>query len=356
MRVHHGRRHVGVAHQLLDGADVVARLQQVRGERVPQGVAGGWLGQAGATARLAHGVLHHAFVQVVAALVLRLGVAVPARGREHPLPVDVARGARILQRQRVGQRHVAGARGHVLRVQLAHARQLLLQRRPRAGRQHGAPVLAALAATHRQLVGVQVDVLDAQRQRLAQPQAGAVHQQRHQMGEAVQLAEQRRRLASRQHHRDASPRLRAHHVVQPRQLHPQHLAVQEQQRRQRLVLGRGRHVPLRRQVRQEGRHLRFTHFTRVSLAVEHDETQHPVRVRAPGAGAVVPGLNRCTHLVEQPGLAGRPWGGFGGVVHGLHRARAGPRRGGPDLRRRKSPRSPVRKMQLRLPNNLFKVS
>src|SRR5262245_43355879 len=45
--VDHGGIHVGVAEQLLNGADVVALLQEVSGEGVAQRVAGGRLGDAG---------------------------------------------------------------------------------------------------------------------------------------------------------------------------------------------------------------------------------------------------------------------------------------------------------------------
>ena len=47
VRVDHRRLHVGMAQQLLDRADVVARLQQVRGEAVPRRVAASPLNNAG---------------------------------------------------------------------------------------------------------------------------------------------------------------------------------------------------------------------------------------------------------------------------------------------------------------------
>ena len=41
--VDHGGGHVAVAQKLLDSSNVVARLEEVGGEAVPEGVAGGWL-------------------------------------------------------------------------------------------------------------------------------------------------------------------------------------------------------------------------------------------------------------------------------------------------------------------------
>ena len=57
MRIDHGRVHVPVAQQLLDGADVVAVLEQVGREGVPQGVRAGPLGDAGPPDRLLDGPL-----------------------------------------------------------------------------------------------------------------------------------------------------------------------------------------------------------------------------------------------------------------------------------------------------------
>lgn len=58
--VSHGRVGVRVAEDFLDGADVVAIVEQMGGERMPKRVAGGWLGQAfPAGGLLHHGVLSH---------------------------------------------------------------------------------------------------------------------------------------------------------------------------------------------------------------------------------------------------------------------------------------------------------
>jgi hypothetical protein len=68
------------------------------------------------------------------------------------------------------------------------------------------------------------------------------------------------RFAGRQHGRQVAGLLRAHDAVEPRQLYLQHLLVEEQQRGQRLVLRRRRHLAVHGQVREErldlgGRHV-----------------------------------------------------------------------------------------------------
>lgn len=46
MRIDHRRRHIRVAEQLLHGTDIVASLEEMRGEGVTQRVRRGRLGQA----------------------------------------------------------------------------------------------------------------------------------------------------------------------------------------------------------------------------------------------------------------------------------------------------------------------
>jgi hypothetical protein len=59
--------HVGVAEQLLDGTDVVAVLQQVRGEGMPQRVAPGGLRDARPADRAPYRLLDRRLGEVVSA-------------------------------------------------------------------------------------------------------------------------------------------------------------------------------------------------------------------------------------------------------------------------------------------------
>ena len=59
-------RHIAMAEQFLYGPDVVAGLEQVRGECVPQRVRRGGLGDAGGADRALDGALDRLFVHVVA--------------------------------------------------------------------------------------------------------------------------------------------------------------------------------------------------------------------------------------------------------------------------------------------------
>lgn len=72
MGVDHGGVQITVAHQLLDGSDVLAAFEQVSGKAMAQGVLCGLLDQAG--------------IQMVSALLFGFGVAPALVLGEHPLP------------------------------------------------------------------------------------------------------------------------------------------------------------------------------------------------------------------------------------------------------------------------------
>lgn len=79
------------------------------------------------------------------------------------------------------------------------------------------------------------------------------------------------------------------HVAHPGEWSIQDLLVQEQQRRQRLVLRRRAHLRLRRQVREVRPDLGLGHRVRVSLPVKEDEAADSPHVGLLRPGAVVTG-------------------------------------------------------------------
>src|SRR5213594_3388770 len=99
--------------QLLDGPDVVAVLQQVRGKGMPERVTARVLEDAGLAQRALDGTLDGTlddrFVQVMAAPLAGEAIHVVSGRREHPLPADLASGDRVLSRQRVAHGDPAGA-------------------------------------------------------------------------------------------------------------------------------------------------------------------------------------------------------------------------------------------------------
>jgi hypothetical protein len=87
--VDHGRLHALMPQKLLHRPDVVAVHQQVRGEGVPQGMAGRRLGDAGLPCRVVEGPLQRPLVQVVAPVLACARIARDLRrpGRRTAIPI-----------------------------------------------------------------------------------------------------------------------------------------------------------------------------------------------------------------------------------------------------------------------------
>src|SRR5207249_9172467 len=79
--------------------------------------------------------------------------------------------------------------------------------------------------------------------------------------------------------------------------------VQEQQRRERLILRRRAHPSFHGERREEARYFGRAHLGRVTLRMKHDVAPDPSQVSALGPATVVAESERITDRVEQPGLA-----------------------------------------------------
>jgi len=100
MGVDHGRAHIPVTQQFLNGADVVTVLQEVRRKRVPECVARRLLGKTGPEHGFSNGTLDDRLVQMMAAALPRGPVDVEPRRREHPLPGPFAPRVGVLPSER----------------------------------------------------------------------------------------------------------------------------------------------------------------------------------------------------------------------------------------------------------------
>src|SRR5262245_9938360 len=89
--------------------------------------------------------------------------------------------------------------------------------------------------------------------------------------------------------------LRAHHVVEPRKVEAEHVAIEEEDGRQRLVLGRRGDVCDHRERRKDESQNVGTELRRVAPAARDDQPAHPADV-GPLRAAAVPA---CTELGSQ---------------------------------------------------------
>lgn len=155
----------------------------------------------------------------------------------------------------------------------------------------------------------EVDILGAQAAAFQDPQAGAVEQASHQLEDAVEPLEHRADFLPAQDDGQSRGPLGADDVVEPGQVNLQHLAVQEEEGAQRLVLGGGGNSAVDGQGGEKRRDLRGTHLGRVPLAVEEDVALDPLDVGLLRLPAVVAGADGRPHPVEQPGGGrGVTWG------------------------------------------------
>ena len=92
--------------------------------------------------------------------------------------------------------------------------------------------------------------------------------------------------------------LRPLELREPRQRRAKRLLVEKEQRCQRLVLRRGSHVPIAREVIEERRYLFGTELGRMALAGKVDKPLDPMNVGFFGALAVVQPSNRVAHALE----------------------------------------------------------
>ncbi len=290
---------VAMAEQLLDGADVVAALEQVGGEAVAQRVAARPLGEPRLAHRARHRALNRRLVEVMAALDAGGLLAVARGGREDPLPGPRTRRARKLPCERIRKRHRSEAALEVAFMKCAGAFVLEAERSFERDRKRRHAVLAPLAVADADLVRGEVEILHAQRERFEQPQARPIEEARHESRYPVESREHRANLGRRQHHRQ-SPRLaRAHQLVELGHVAPEHAPVQEDDRVERLVLRRRGHAALDRQMVQEGSDRLGPELGRVPLAVKQDEAPRPMHIRRLGARTRVADAESNADLVEQ---------------------------------------------------------
>src|SRR6266581_149112 len=246
VRVDHRRRDVRMPEQLLHSADVVAIVQQMGGKEMAQRVAGHALVDTGGPRRFLHRALQYRIIEVMAANRSVLRVNGTMFGRKHVLPGPFITGARVLARERERQMHLAVTLAQVARVQSAHLLQVRAQRLHELFRQQRHPVFLSLALAHQDLAVVEIHILDTQPKAFEVAQSRTVEQAGHQQSRAAQFGKQPLHLLHRKHRRQAHRAFRPRHAVEPAQIAPEHLLVEEQQRSERLPLGGCGDAALRR--------------------------------------------------------------------------------------------------------------
>jgi len=154
------------------------------------------------------------------------------------------------------------------------------------------------------LVAAELQVLHPEPEAFDESQPSFVQEHRHDpMRAAERTAHRRRRLRTREHDRQPLRSLRTHDVLQPPRLTAQDVLVQEQHRRQCLVLSRSAHMTLDGERAEKLPDLGLAHLRRVPIAVVQNEASDPAHTRLLGPVAVMQRTNRVADLVEGLALA-----------------------------------------------------
>jgi hypothetical protein len=114
VRVDHGGLDVRVTQELLDRPDVVAILEKVRSEGVPEGVTTCVLVDAHLPNGLLYCSLHRRLVEMMAPFSPASGISGRPRRGEEVLPREFMRRAPILSLEGVGHPDLTAARGEIL--------------------------------------------------------------------------------------------------------------------------------------------------------------------------------------------------------------------------------------------------
>jgi hypothetical protein len=297
--VDHRRLDVLVAEEFLHRADVVAGFEQVRGKAVAEGVTTGGLGNAGQAHGIFDRALQIAFVHVMAAREAGARVSRQSLRREHVLPTPFFGGVGGFAIQRIGQVDLSIAGRQVLPMQQLDALEMFLQGRDEAGGQHGDALVAAFGVAHDDLPPLKVNVLDAQAHALHKPETAAIEQLGHQLIGAGHALEDLARFAGGEDDGQAAGLFGANGIEWRVKVLMEHLAIEKEQRTERLVLRGGGHVAFDRQVGEERLHLGAAHVLRVAFGVEQNVARDPIGVGLLGAIGIVLEPQRIAHLIEK---------------------------------------------------------
>lgn len=167
--------------------------------------------------------------------------------------------------------------------------------------QHGEAFAHPFAVANRDVAIAEVDILYPQPQALKEAQATAVEKFPHELIRAVELIKNGARFRSGEYDRNFRRSFHALDVIHEIQLSLEDLLVKKEQRRQRLVLGRGGDMVLHRQTRQEDADFPFAHLFRMAFCMEEDEAANPIDVGLLRSEAVVLDAQMPADAIEQSG-------------------------------------------------------
>ena len=296
--VDHGGADVLVAEQFLDGANIVAILEQMGGKGMAKGMATDALLDARFLGGFLDGALKSRFVHVVAAFFAAARVGGAFGGRKEVLPNQFAIGFGVFLLERAGQVNFAKARGQVFLVVEADLFDL-----PPEGGDDGIgqgrdAVFFPLSIADGDGFVFKVNILDAQSDTFHKAKAGAVEDLGHEFKEAVHLSNDAHGFIAAE---DGGKTFGAFSGGKQNRFDflVEHFAVQEEDGAEGLVLGGGGDVPFGGEVDDIGTDLVGAHLGGMLFMVEEDVAADPIEVGFFGAVGVMLKAEGVLHLFEK---------------------------------------------------------
>jgi len=175
VRINHGGLYVFMTEQFLHGADVVPTLKKMRCERMAEGVRCNGFVHLSKAGRLLNSPLEIRLVEVVTLSDATQGIGGEYRCREDILPGEFTVGVRVFSFQGIRKVNRAKPFHQVEFVLDFHLSEMETQRFEQDLREHGNPVIFALAIPDDDLTICKVQVLHAQAHDFHEAQTTAIH-------------------------------------------------------------------------------------------------------------------------------------------------------------------------------------
>ena len=127
MEIDHRGRDICMAEQILDGADVDSAFQEMGGEGMSQGMAGGPFVEAGFPDSFFELTRHRVVMEVIAGDSTVSGVGAEGGGGEYPLPGPLPWGVRVFSGERFGKMGLTPTAREIMLVVFFSLGQMVLE-------------------------------------------------------------------------------------------------------------------------------------------------------------------------------------------------------------------------------------
>ena len=175
VEVDHGGGDVGVAEDVLEGADVGVGIEEMGGEAVPEDVAGDALGDVGFLGCFFELPLHGVFEEVVAGEFTRFRMCAEFGCREEKAPGEIGGGVGVFSLEGEGKVDGGTVGLEVLLVLLPESREFVVEAGLEAVWEWHDAVFPSFGVVDLDGSVVEIEVFDAEGHGFADAQAGSVH-------------------------------------------------------------------------------------------------------------------------------------------------------------------------------------